>query len=121
MTHNYILIMTAIVLVMTCYLIIKKDEMFSQYPFGPINPNNVVPWQAQSVYGMPGDLFQLCNNDTNQQNCAWKTLQLVNAQQILGDNIPGQYIANSTPSHSVGAAYLLSLPESGEGNLWQNL
>jgi hypothetical protein len=106
----------AIILIGSCvYKKYMKEETYAMaYPFSPTDPKQVVPWDTQSVYGLPPNLFDLnqCNYSGNQKPCAWKSLGIVEAQQNFADNINVQFEANDTGRRGdVGAAYLMSIAD----------
>jgi len=120
-TEDKIKLMTALaalalLLVIVCWWRNRKsaEDFAMAYPFGPIDPKQVVPWDTQSVYGLPSNAFELgnCNYAENQNTCATKTLNIVEAQQNFADHINVDFVANDAGQPGqVGAGYLLSIAD----------
>jgi hypothetical protein len=112
----------AVVLMFITYMLRKNSEDYAlTYPFSPINASQVIPWNAQSVYSISGDKFNLCDTNDDTAQCAWKSLAVVDSQQNFADNINVQFEANSgVNSNSIGAGYLLSFSEM-DPEIWSTL
>ncbi len=120
-------LLSLLVLALTITMVVKaskKAEPYTLlYPFHPINPMTVQPWDAASVYSLPDNAFQLgqCNYSSNQAPCAWKTLGIVEAQDNLAKSLNLQFEANDAGREGqLGAAYWLAQAEL-DPTLWSFL
>ena len=102
----------ALILVSYC---LRKSSFAAEgiaFPFGPINPKDVSPFNAQSIFGQPSYMFQLASNPQNAPYGAYQTLQAKQAQANFTDNVlPVDWKTNQGFNNSGNASFALELSD----------
>jgi len=97
-----------------------KEYFMDVFPWNYTNPYDVNPYSVQSVYGQPGDYFQLATKGSNAGIGAQNTLVMVeNAQRYLADH-PVDWKLNQGFNAGGNAAWALEMGHS-QLNAWKNL
>ena len=87
----------------------KKEGI--AFPFGPINPENVNPFNAQSVFGQPSAMFDFSSNPQNAPYGAYQALQVMQARQDYVDKTRPKWVVNQGYDNTGNTNWALSLGE----------
>ena len=117
-------VLTLIVVAVVLYVVVSWLSSASKeqiaYPFFPIDPMNVDPYETQAVFGQPEYLFQLSTTPANADYGAYQALQLAQNVHALDRamNIDWQTNQGFNATGNADFDLMLSSPPL---NQWQYL
>ena len=94
--HQLVLGLTVLLLLLSVYNMMTSKEGIA-FPFGPIDPEQASPFNAQSIFGQPSQMFQLSSNPENAPYGAYQALQAMQAR--------GNYVAMTNPQWSTSSNF----------------
>ena len=120
--HCILLALAFLVVIMSAHKLFygASDTEGIAFPFGPIDPDEHNPFNAQSIFGQPSQLFQLSSNTDNAPYGAYQALQAMQARSnyVAMRNPQWETSSNfSTDGNSVWALSLANPPM----NAWDYL
>ena len=109
----------SIIISLWCINSTQRKESIA-FPFGPIDPENKNPFNAQSVFGQPSAMFDFSSNPKNAPYGAYQALQVMQARQNYVDMVRPKWTLNQGYENSGNTNWALSLGEAPY-NAWDYL
>ena len=118
-------VLAAIALFFILRSVIKRggSELYTPYPFHPINPQYVIPTSAQSVFGQPSQKFQLTTTPDQREDGAYAALQIAQSLQEYNNELAArglEWKTSDTPETKGNTQFAMSLA-SPPFNAWDTL